>query len=194
MNILDTIAKTGAGFRSLGDAWADTTTPHGRLTLTVLGGLAEFERELLRARTGEGRERAKARGVHMGRPPKLTAHQKREALKALAEGTATQADLARRFDISQSTISRLAEKAAPLTLPAAARPALDAETEHAARVFMQRLEGKYPVIEGLVYGSRARGDHKPDSDADLAVILKGERGDRYEVSGDMAGIAFDVHA
>ena len=57
---------------------------------------------------------------------------------------------------------------------------------------MQRLEGKYPAIEGLVYGSRARGDHKPDSDTDLAVILKGERGDRYKVSGDMAGIAFDV--
>ncbi len=190
LNILDTIAKAGAGFRSLGDAWADTTTPHGRLMLTVLGGLAEFERELIRARTGEGRTRAKARGVHMGRPPKLTPHQKGEALNALAKGTATQADLARRFNLSQSTISRLAEKAAPLSL--AARPALDAETERAVRVFMQRLEGKYPAIEGLVFGSRARGDHKPDSDADLAVILKGEHGDRYKVSGDMAGIAFDV--
>jgi DNA invertase Pin-like site-specific DNA recombinase len=107
LNTLDTIAKAGAGFRSLGDAWADTTTPHGRLMLTVLGGLAEFERELIRARTGEGRERAKARGVHMGRPPMLTAHQKAEAVKAIAEGTATQADLARRFNVSQSTISRL---------------------------------------------------------------------------------------
>jgi len=96
------------GFRSLGDAWADTTTPHGRLMLTVLGGLAEFERELIRARTGEGRERAKARGVHMGRPPRLTAHQKAEAAKVLADGTATQADLARRINVSQSTISRLA--------------------------------------------------------------------------------------
>jgi len=158
--------------------------------LTVLGGLAEFERDLIRVRTGEGRVRAKARGVHMGRPPKLTAHQKREALKALADGTATQADLARRFNLSQSTISRLAEKAAPPAL--SVRPALDAEMERAARAFMQRLEGKYPAIEGLVFGSRARGDHKPDSDADLAVILKGERGDRYKVSGDMAGIAFDV--
>ena len=54
LNILDTVAKAGAGFRSLADAWADTTTPHGRLMLTVLGGLAEFERELIRARTGEG--------------------------------------------------------------------------------------------------------------------------------------------
>jgi hypothetical protein len=55
------------GFRSLKDTWADTTTPHGRLMLTVLGGLAEFERELIRARTGEGRSRAKARGVRFGR-------------------------------------------------------------------------------------------------------------------------------
>jgi DNA invertase Pin-like site-specific DNA recombinase len=69
LNILDTVAKAGAGFRSLADAWADTTTPHGRLMLTVLGGLAEFERELIRARTGEGRKRAMARGVKFGRPP-----------------------------------------------------------------------------------------------------------------------------
>jgi DNA invertase Pin-like site-specific DNA recombinase len=69
---LAAITGTGAGFTSLGDAWADTTTPHGRLLLTVLGGLAEFERELIRVRTSEGRARAKARGVHLGRRPKLT--------------------------------------------------------------------------------------------------------------------------
>ena len=108
LNIVDAIAKAGAGFRSLADAWADTTTPHGRLMLTVLGGLAEFERELIRARTGEGRKRARARGVHIGRPPKLTKHQRREALTALSDGSATQADLARRFNVSQATISRLA--------------------------------------------------------------------------------------
>ncbi len=108
LNTLNAIGEAGAGFRSLHDAWADTTTPHGRLMLTVLGGLAEFERELIRARTGEGRKRAKERGVHMGRPPALTRHQRQEALAALAEGTATQADLARRFNVSQSTISRLA--------------------------------------------------------------------------------------
>jgi DNA invertase Pin-like site-specific DNA recombinase len=109
LNILDSIAKAGAGFRSLIDAWADTTTPHGRLMLTVLGGLAEFERDLIRARTGEGRARAMARGVHMGRPPKLTRHQREEALAVLAEGVATQADLARRFNVSPSTISRMAD-------------------------------------------------------------------------------------
>jgi hypothetical protein len=97
LNILDAVAKAGAGFRSLADIWADTTTLHGRLMLTVLGGLAEVERDLIRTRTGEGRARAKTRGVHMGRSPKLTAHQKREALNALADGTASQADLAARW-------------------------------------------------------------------------------------------------
>ena len=72
LNTLAAVAVREAGFRSLGDTWADTTTAHGRLMLTVLGGLAEFERELIRSRTGEGRERAKARGVKMGRKPKLT--------------------------------------------------------------------------------------------------------------------------
>ena len=75
--------------------------------LAALAGLAEFEREPIRARTSEGRERAEARGVHMGRPAKLTVHQRQDALKALADGTASQADLARQFNVSQSTISRL---------------------------------------------------------------------------------------
>ena len=74
----------------------------------------------------------------------------------------------------------------------AVRPALDAGTQRAVHLFLQRLEGRFPVIDALVYGSRARGDHKPDSDADLAVILAGERGDRYKVAGDMAGVEFDV--
>jgi DNA invertase Pin-like site-specific DNA recombinase len=60
LNVLAAVTERGAGFRSLKDAWADTTTPHERLMLTVLGGLAEFERELIRARTGEGHEHAKA--------------------------------------------------------------------------------------------------------------------------------------
>src|SRR6266849_6263003 len=66
LNTLATITAKKAGFRSLGDTWADTTTSHGRLMLTVLGGLAEFERDLIRARTGEGRARAVARGQKMG--------------------------------------------------------------------------------------------------------------------------------
>ena len=98
-----------AGFRSLGDTWADTTTAHGRLMLTVLGGLAEFERELIRARTGEGRERAKARGVKMGRKPKLTPHQIREAIRRRDKGE-TVRDIARTYNVTHSTISRLATR------------------------------------------------------------------------------------
>src|SRR5271163_2065077 len=86
LNTLATITGKKAGFRSLGDAWADTTTSHGRLMLTVLGGLAEFERDLIRARTGEGRARAVARGVKMGRKAKLTPHQQKEAIKRRDRG------------------------------------------------------------------------------------------------------------
>jgi len=88
LNVLATVGEREAGFRSLKDAWADTTTPHGRLMLTVLGGLAEFERELIRARTGEGRKRAKDRGVRFGRPAALTQHQRQEVLQRLANGDA----------------------------------------------------------------------------------------------------------
>jgi len=80
LNLLGAVADNGAGFKSLRDTWADTTTPHGRLMLTVLGGLAEFERELICSRTSEGRKRAKAKGVVMGRKPKLTHHQRQEAI------------------------------------------------------------------------------------------------------------------
>jgi DNA invertase Pin-like site-specific DNA recombinase len=106
LNVLDAVAKAGAGFRSLKDTWADTTTPHGRLMLTVLAGLAEFERSLIMARTGEGRARAKARGVKLGRPPKLTPHQRQEALQRLAAGE-TQADIARSYAVDPTTIGRL---------------------------------------------------------------------------------------
>jgi DNA invertase Pin-like site-specific DNA recombinase len=106
LNTLDAVAKHGAGFRSLKDSWADTTTPHGRLMLTVLGGLAEFERELIRSRTGEGRKRAQDRGVRFGRPQKLTAHQRQEALARLAAGE-TQADVARTYAVDPTTIGRL---------------------------------------------------------------------------------------
>jgi DNA invertase Pin-like site-specific DNA recombinase len=106
LNTLAAITERKAGFRSLGDAWADTTTAHGRLMLTVLGGLAEFERELIRARTSEGRTRAKARGVRLGRKPKLTLHQQREAIKRRENGEAIR-EIARSYNVHNSTISRL---------------------------------------------------------------------------------------
>ena len=108
LNTLAAVTAKEAGFRSLGDRWANTTTPHGRLMLTVLGGLAEFERELIRARTGEGRARAIARGVKMGRKPKLTAHQRREAIKRRDKGEPLR-EIAQSYAVSHSTISRLRE-------------------------------------------------------------------------------------
>jgi DNA invertase Pin-like site-specific DNA recombinase len=116
LNILDAVGKAGAGFRSLSDAWADTTTAHGRLMVTVLGGLAEFERELILARTDDGRKRAQARGVRFGRPKVLTSHQRQEVVQRLSDG-AVQADLARSYGVSQATNSRLA---APSTFEAGA--------------------------------------------------------------------------
>ena len=106
LNTLDAVAKSGATFKSLGDPWADTTTPHGKLMLTVLGGLAEFERTLIRTRCADGIARAKARGDHLGRPRKLTRHQVREAL-ARREAGEPLVEIARTFGVSHSTISRL---------------------------------------------------------------------------------------
>ena len=108
LNVLATVSERRAAFKSLADTWADTTTPHGRLILTVLGGLAEFERELIRARTGEGRARAKARGVHMGRPLKLDAFQRDEARRRRDAGE-TLTDIARTYGVSHMTIARAVE-------------------------------------------------------------------------------------
>ncbi len=99
------IESRGARLKSLSETWADTTTSHGRLILTVLGGLAEFERELIVQRTQEGRERAKREGRRLGRPPKLSAHQKALVAKWRAEGR-DNASIARDLGVSRSTVSR----------------------------------------------------------------------------------------
>jgi DNA invertase Pin-like site-specific DNA recombinase len=106
LNVLADVSKAGGAFKSLADAWADTTTPHGRLMLTVLGGLAEFERELIRDRTGEGRKRAMANGVKFGRKPALSEHQRAEALKRRANGE-TLSVLAASYGVNRKTIIRL---------------------------------------------------------------------------------------
>ena len=105
--IVKQIADAGAQFRSLAEPWADTGTSTGRLMIAVLGGLADVERDLIRTRTAEGRSRAKARGQHMGRPPKLTPQQQAEARRRRAEG-ATLKELAKSYNVSVATISRLA--------------------------------------------------------------------------------------
>lgn len=111
LNTLATVTDAGAGFRALDSAWADTTTPHGRLLVTILGGLAEFERTLIASRTGEGRARAMARGVRMGRKPKLTEHQRAEALRRREAGERV-TEIARSYNVSHSAISRLEHRQA----------------------------------------------------------------------------------
>src|SRR6202051_4574543 len=104
LNTLGTITDKKAGFRSLGDAWADTTSAHGRLMLTVLAGLAEFERELIRVRTGEGRARAKPGLIRRAGPQNLTPRRFKKALRRRDVGEPMR-DIARTYNVSHSTIS-----------------------------------------------------------------------------------------
>jgi DNA invertase Pin-like site-specific DNA recombinase len=105
LNIVDTITKAGSSFKSLADAWCDTTTPHGRLLLVVLSGLAAFERDLIMARTQAGIQRARDLGVQFGRPPRLNPKQKRMIAERYAAGE-TLAELAKEFEVSDPTIWR----------------------------------------------------------------------------------------
>ena len=102
--IVKRIVDAKAQFRSLAEPWADSTSSTGRLMLAVLGGLADVERDLIRTRTAEGRSRAKAQGKHMGRPQPA---QQKEAIRRRAQG-ATLDELARSYNVSRATISRLA--------------------------------------------------------------------------------------
>src|SRR5690349_24032290 len=108
--IVKQIVDAGGQFRSLAEPWADTSTSTGRLMIAVLGGLADVERDLIRTRTAEGRGRAIARGQHMGRPPKLSPAQQKEAIQRRAEG-ATLSELATSYNVSLSVISRLTTQA-----------------------------------------------------------------------------------
>ena len=100
------IGKAGAVFRSTGDPLWDTSSPQGRLLSTLLAAIAEFERELIREHTGEGRRRAMANGVKFGRKPKLSPYQRAEAIKRRAAGE-TLASIARSYAVDLSMISRL---------------------------------------------------------------------------------------
>ena len=106
LELIDRIGKAGASFRSLGDPLWDTSSAQGRLLSTLLAGIAEFERELIRERTGEGRKRAMAEGVKFGRKRKLSDYQRTEAVKRRAAGE-TLAAIAKSYGVDLSMISRL---------------------------------------------------------------------------------------
>jgi DNA invertase Pin-like site-specific DNA recombinase len=107
LNTMETINEAGGKFQSLSEPWANTTTHAGKMIMTVFAGIAEFERDLIRERTGAGRDAARQRGVRFGRPRKLNSDQAQVAVQLLAEGKAVR-DIARTFNVHEATIYRLA--------------------------------------------------------------------------------------
>jgi DNA invertase Pin-like site-specific DNA recombinase len=106
LDLIDRIGKAGASFRSLGDPLWDTSSAQGRLLSTLLASIAEFERELIRERTGEGRKDAMAAGIKFGRKRKLSDYQRAEAIKRRAAGE-TLASIAKSYGVHLAMISRL---------------------------------------------------------------------------------------
>jgi DNA invertase Pin-like site-specific DNA recombinase len=106
LNLANELAEKRAGLKSLADSWADTTSMHGRLMMTVLAGLAEFERELIVARTSAGRARAMEKGVKFGRKRKLTEHQRQEVI-ARRDAGETLTSIAKSYNVHHSMIARM---------------------------------------------------------------------------------------
>lgn len=105
LDLAERLQGAGAGLRSLAEPWADTTSPAGRMVLTVFAGIAEFERTLITERTSTGRVAARARGVRFGRPPKLTADQIALAQRLVDEGRSPR-EAARVLNVHASTLYR----------------------------------------------------------------------------------------
>jgi DNA invertase Pin-like site-specific DNA recombinase len=104
-SIIHDLKERGCGFISLGDTWCDTTNEMGRFMLTVMSGIAELERDLIRKRCQAGIERAKAKGTKFGRPLALDASQRRKIAERYSAGE-TMAELARDYDCGEATIWR----------------------------------------------------------------------------------------
>lgn len=109
LRIAEVLNEKNAGLQSLDEPWADTTTPAGKMIMTVFGGIAEFERSLILTRTQEGREAALARGVPFGRPSKLRPDQK-EVVRDLVKNGQSIAAVARTFNVHPATIYRCLEE------------------------------------------------------------------------------------
>ena len=105
LNIVHDLSEACCGFASLRETWCDTTTPEGKLMLTVLGGLAEFERALIKRRTDAGIAKARAKGTKFGRPAALDAGQRRKMAERYAAG-ATMAELAAEYEVGEATVWR----------------------------------------------------------------------------------------
>jgi DNA invertase Pin-like site-specific DNA recombinase len=107
LDTMETIREAGGRFQSISEPWADTTSHSGKMIMTIFAGIAEFERDLIRERTGAGREAAKKRGVRFGRPRKLTLDQGELARRLVSEGKPVR-EIASLFNVHSATIYRLA--------------------------------------------------------------------------------------
>ena len=96
LDIAERLREAGAGLRSIAEPWADTTSPAGRMVLTVFAGIAEFERSLIGERTSTGRKAAQDRGVRFGRPAALTPEQVALGRRLIDEGKSVR-EVARSF-------------------------------------------------------------------------------------------------
>ncbi len=106
LETMETIREAGTKFQSISEPWADTTSHAGKMIMTVFAGIAEFERDLIRERTGAGRDAARKRGVQFGRPRKLNSEKEQLVRRLLDEGKSVK-DLAKTFDVHIATIYRL---------------------------------------------------------------------------------------
>ena len=105
LDIAQQLTDVEAGLRSLAEPWADSTSPAGRMVLTVFAGIAEFERDLIRQRTSSGREAAKKRGVKFGRPSKLSAEQVALGRRLIHEGQSVR-EVAKVLNCHHATLYR----------------------------------------------------------------------------------------
>lgn len=106
LEIVEAISQAGARFQSISEPWADTTTHAGKMIMTVFAGIAEFERDLIRERTGAGRADAQKRGVRFGRPKKMNEDQRKLAQRLLKEGKPVR-EVARTFSVHPATLYRI---------------------------------------------------------------------------------------
>lgn len=106
LHLMDRIASAGAGFRSLTEA-IDTTTAAGRMMMQMVGSFAEFERAMIRERTTAGLAQARAEGRIGGRRRKLDAKKRREIAESVLSGRKSGAEMARLYDVSEPTVSRI---------------------------------------------------------------------------------------
>ena len=186
LDIAEKLKEVGAGLRSLAEPWADTTSPAGRMVLTVFAGIAEFERELIHQRTSSGRVAAKARGVRFGRPPKLTPDQIALGERLVGEGTSVR-EAAKLLKCHHATLYRALADPYVDRRGVLFRPRLNAEAHRGIRRCKGRLHaGPHHISapngrrgrdgrDGAPYGKPGADDGRASAEQKRAPRLRSRR-------------------